>query len=105
MSKVNTTIRDKDALLENVKQVIGYAETLTVEYSSQLVDATVVTNEVNKIQNDVTPIVWVAMTGQDHVIVEDATDGFYAPTNMENLSTQKKHILLQGVLYIFVNKY
>ena len=34
-----------------------------MEYSSQLVDATVVTNEVNKIQNDVTPIVWVAMTG------------------------------------------
>ena len=62
-------------------------------------DATVVTNEVNQIQNYAPPIAWVVMNGEDQVIVEYVTDGFAAPTNMENLSTQKKHCFLQSVLY------
>ena len=33
-----------------------------MEYSSELVYVTVVTKEVNKIQNDVPPISWVVMT-------------------------------------------
>ena len=32
-------------------------------------------------------------------IVEYVTDGFYAPNNMKNGSTQKNHCFLQGVLY------
>ena len=50
-------------------------------------DVTVVTNKMNQIQNDVPPIVWVVMTLESKGIVEDVTDGFYAPTNMDNLST------------------
>ena len=34
MLKVNNTSGKKDVLMENVKEVIGYAETFTVEYSS-----------------------------------------------------------------------
>ena len=62
-------------------------------------DETVVTNEVNQTQNYVPPIAWVVMTGEDQGIVEDIKDGFYATTNMDNRSTQKKHCFLQGVLY------
>ena len=50
MSKVNPTISKKYALLENVKEVIRDAKTFTVEYSSEIVDVTVVTNKVNQIQ-------------------------------------------------------
>ena len=50
-------------MLENVKEVIGNADTFTVEYSSEIMDATVVTSEVNQNQNGVTPIAWVVMTG------------------------------------------
>ena len=64
MTKSNTTIGKKDALLENVKQVIGYAETFSVEYYSEIVDVTVVTNAMNQIQNGVPPIAWVVMTGE-----------------------------------------
>ena len=45
------------------------------------------------------------ITGEDQGIVEDVTDGFSAPTDMDNRSTHKKIFSLQGVLYIFVNKY
>ena len=61
--KGNPASSNKDALSENSKEVIEYAETLTVEYSSEIVDATVVTNEVNKIQNDVPPIARVVING------------------------------------------
>ena len=44
----------------------------------------VVTNESNQIQNYVPPIAWMVMTGEYQVIAEDVTDGFSAPTNMEN---------------------
>ena len=63
MSKGNTTSGKKYALLENVKEMIKDAETFTVEYSSEIVDATDVTNEANQIQNDVPPIAWAYMTG------------------------------------------
>ena len=33
------------------------------------------------------------------MIVEDVTDGFFATTNLDNKSTQKKHFFLQGLLY------
>ena len=49
MSKGKPTRGNKDVLLENVKEVIGNAETFTFEYSSEIVDATAVTNEVNQI--------------------------------------------------------
>ena len=84
MSEGNNTSGKKDSLLENIKEVIGDADTFTVEYSSEIVYATFLTNEVNQIQNDVTPIAWLAMTGEDEGIVEDVTDGFDAPTNMDN---------------------
>ena len=64
MSKGNHTSGNNDVLLENVKDVIGDAETFSVEYSSEIVDATFVTNEVNQIQNYVPPIAWVVMTGE-----------------------------------------
>ena len=64
MSKGNHTSGNNDVLLENVKDVIGDAETFSVEYSSEIVYATVVTNEVNQIQNYVPPIAWVVMTGE-----------------------------------------
>ena len=63
MSKGKPISRKKDTLLVNVKKVIGDAETFTVEYSSERVDATVVNNWVNQIQNDVPPIAWAYMTG------------------------------------------
>ena len=62
-------------------------------------DVTVVTNKVNQIQNNVPPIAWEMMNGEYQGVVEDVTDGFASPTNMENLSTQNKHCFLQGVLY------
>ena len=65
MSKVNITIRKKDTLLEILKEVIVDADTFTEEYSSELVDVTVVTNEANQIQNDVPPIVCVVMTVEE----------------------------------------
>ena len=43
MYKVKPTNGKKDTLLENVKVVIGDADTFIVEYSSELVDVTVVT--------------------------------------------------------------
>ena len=43
--------------------MIGDVETFTVWCSSEMVDATVVTNELNQIQNDVPPIAWVVVTG------------------------------------------
>ena len=49
MVKVNPKIGEKDTLLENVKEGIGYAETFTVGYSSEILDATVVTKRVNKL--------------------------------------------------------
>ena len=49
MYKVNTTSRKKDALLENVEEVMGDVKRFTVEYSSEIVYATVVTNKVNQI--------------------------------------------------------
>ena len=49
MFKVKPTSGEKDAFLENIKEVIVYVETFTVEYSSEIVDATVVNNEVNQI--------------------------------------------------------
>ena len=55
-----------------------------MEYSSELVDATVVTNEENKIQNYFPHITWLVMTGWDRGIVEYDTDNFSAPTNMDN---------------------
>ena len=63
MSKVNQAISKKHALLANVKDVIGYADTFTVEYSSELVYVDVVTNKANHIQKDVPPIVRAVMTG------------------------------------------
>ena len=57
------------------------------------------TNKVNQIQNNVPPIAWDMMNGEYQGVVEDVTDGFASPTNMENLSTQNKHCFLQGVLY------
>ena len=45
MSKGNPTSRNKDELLQNVKEVIGDAETLTVGYFSELVDGNVVNNK------------------------------------------------------------
>ena len=64
-------------------------------------DATVVANEVNQIQNDVPRIVWAVMTVEDQGIGEEVTDGFPTTTNMDNKSTQKKHCLLQGMLYMY----
>ena len=87
MYKGNPTSGKKDALLENLKEAIRYAKTFTVEYSSEIVDVTVVTNKVNKIQNDVPPIAWAMMTGDDQWVVEDVTYDFYSPTNMDNIST------------------
>ena len=52
--------------------------------SIEILDAYVVTNEVNQIQNYVTHIARVMMTVEDQGIVEYVTDGFSAPTNMEN---------------------
>ena len=73
MVKVNPKIGEKDTLLENVEEVIGYAETFTVGYSSEILDATDVTNRVNKIQNYVPPIAWLVMTGEYQGIVEVVT--------------------------------
>ena len=82
MSNVNPTSANIDSLLVNVKYVIGDAATFTVDYSSEIVDANVVTKEVNQIQIYVPPISWVVMNGEDQIIVEDVTDCFAAPTNM-----------------------
>ena len=35
-----------------------------MEYYSEIVDVTVVTNAMNQIQNGVPPIAWVVMTGE-----------------------------------------
>ena len=78
---------------------IGDVETFTVEYSLEIVGATVVNNEVNQIQNDVPPIALVVMNVDNQGIVEYVTDGFSEPTNMNNQPTQKKHCFIQGVLY------
>ena len=59
--KGKTTSVRKDKLLENIKVVIGDAEKFTVKYSSEIVDATVVTSEVNQIKSYVPPIAWVVM--------------------------------------------
>ena len=99
MSKVNFTSGKKDATLTNVKKMIGDAETFTVEYSSKIVYVIIVTNEMNQIQNYVPPIAWVVITREDQGVVEDVIDDFAAPNKMENLSTQKKHCFLQGVLF------
>ena len=61
-------------MLENVKEVIGHAEIFIVDYSSEILDATVVTNEVNQIQNYFPSIALVVMTGEYHEIVEDVTN-------------------------------
>ena len=71
-----------------------------MEYSSEILDVTVVTSEDNNIQNDVPPIAWVMSTGEDKGIVEDITDDFAASTNMDNTLTWKNHCFLQGVSYI-----
>ena len=84
MSKVNQAISKKHALLANVKEAIGDAEKFAVEYSSEIIDATVVTNKVDQIQNDVQPISWSVMTGEDQGVVEDVTYVFSATTNMDN---------------------
>ena len=70
-----------------------------MDYSSEILDAYVVTNEVNQIQNYVPCISWVVITGEDQGITEYVTDGFSAPTKMENQSTHKNNCFLQGVLY------
>ena len=74
-------------------------EIFSEEYCSEIVNVTVVTNEVNQIQNDVPLIAWAVMNGEDHDIVEYFTDSFSAPTNMDNRSTQKNNFFLQSVLY------
>ena len=56
--------------------MIGDAKTFTVEYSSEILDATFVTNEVNQIQNYVPPIAWEVMAGEDQGIVEYVKNGF-----------------------------
>ena len=89
----------KDARLENVKEVIVDEETFTVEHSTEILDATFITNEVNKIQKDVQPIAQLIMTGDNQGVVEDVTGGLSAPTNMHSRSTQKKYCFLQGALY------
>ena len=61
-------------MLENVKEVIGHAEIFIVDYSSEILDATVVTNEVNQIQNYFPSIALVVMTGEYHEFVEDVTN-------------------------------
>ena len=99
MSKGKPTSMNKDTLLSNVKEMLGDAETFAVEQSSELVDATFVNNEVNKIQNDVPPIAQVVVTVEDQGIVEYVTDAYSVPTNMENQSMQKKNCFLQAVLY------
>ena len=63
------------------------------------------TNKVNQIQNYVPPIAWVVMTGEDKGIVEYVTDGFDAPTNIDNISTHNKHCFLQGIIYIYIYIY
>ena len=65
MSKGKPTSGKKDTLLENFKEVIGDAEIFTVECSSEIVDTTVVNNKVNQIQNIVTTILWLVVTGED----------------------------------------
>ena len=74
MFKINPTSGNKDSLLVNLKKLIGDAEKFTVGYSSEIVDATVVTNEVNQIQNYFPSIALVVMTGEYHEIVEDVTN-------------------------------
>ena len=64
--------------------MIGYVETFNVEYYSELVDATVETNEANQIQNYFPPIAWLFIIGQDQGIVEGVKYSFSAPTNTEN---------------------
>ena len=55
-----------------------------MEYSSEIVDANIVTNKVNQIINYVPPIAWLVIIGEDQGIFEYFTDDFDAPTNMEN---------------------
>ena len=86
--------------MANVNEVIGYAETFTVEYYSEIMDATVVTNDVNQIQNDVLSIALVVMTGEDQRIVEDVTDGFMnLPTC--KIYQHRRRIVSFKVCYIF----
>ena len=47
-----------------------------MQYSSELVDVTVVTNKANQIQNDVPHISWLVMTAGDQGIVADVTESF-----------------------------
>ena len=104
MSSGKPTCRKNDALLENLKELIGDAKTFTVEYSSELVDSTVVTNEANQIQNDVPPIALVVMTGEDQFIVEDVTYDFLnVPTC--KIYQYRRICVSFKVCYIFVNKY
>ena len=84
MSKEKHISRKKGSLLEDVKGVIGDEETFTVKYSSETIDAAIMTNEANQIQNGVPHIVQVAVTGYDLGIVEDVAGGFSTPTKMEN---------------------
>ena len=85
--------------------MIVYAETFTVEYYSEIVDTTVVTNEVNQIKNDVPPIALVVMTGEDQGIFEDVTDDFMnLPTC--KIGQYRKIFVSFKVCYIyFFNKY
>ena len=46
--------------------MIGDAETFNLGYSSEILDATVVTNKVNQIQNDVPPIAWVEVINTEN---------------------------------------
>ena len=100
MYNIKHTRGKKDALLENLKEVIVYAETFTVEYYSEIMDATVVTNDVNQIQNDVLSIALVVMTGEDQRIVEDVIDGFMnLPTC--KIYQHRRRIVSFKVCYIF----
>ena len=86
MSKGNPKKGKKDALLENVKEVIG--------------DAAVVNNEANRIQIDVPPIEWVVMDGEYQGIVEDVIYFFlHLPT--WKIYQHRGSIVYFKVCYIF----
>ena len=55
--------KQEEVCTVNLKEGIVDTEKFTVEYSSEIVDEAVVTNEVNQIQNYVPPISWVVMSG------------------------------------------
>ena len=82
--------------------MIGNSDTFTLKYSSEKVYATVVTNELNQIQNHVPPIALVAIPVYNRIIVEDFTDVLSVPTNLDNIITQKKHFYLQCVFYFLL---